>query len=266
MPQITQCPHCRGQLQVRDENLGQTIRCPLCQGLFKIAAPQAPSPPPPPPPPAVEVEVIEPPASPAPLPSPPAPPAPPPAPKPKPSGAARKPAPKPPQQKSQPTPAPAPPKAERPRRPKPPPPPAPPVAAEEESPFAITDGGPPAAAEEENPFAAGGPLAGALGGGPAALSFEEGPPKPHRGTTVLVLGLLGWVLSCCPLLGFILGGAAIAMGSRDLQLMARNRMDRAGKGPTQVGRIFGIVAMVTNTLSLIGWAWRLTVLAIRLSS
>jgi predicted Zn finger-like uncharacterized protein len=226
MPQITQCPHCRGQLQVRDENLGQTIRCPLCNGLFRVAAPQAP------PPPVVNVEVVEPPAPPSP------PPPPPPSPplKPKPSGAVRKPAPK-PSQKARPTPPPAEAEAERPRRRKTPAPPAP--------------------AEEDNPFALGGPLGGAVGGGPAALNFEEGEPKAHRGTTVLVLGLLGWFLSCCPLVGYVLGGAAIQMGNRDLRLMSRNRMDRAGKGLTIAGKILGIVAMVTNTLSLIAWVWQI---------
>lgn len=255
MPQITQCPHCQGQLQVREENLGQTIRCPLCNGLFKIAAPQAP-----PPPPAVEVEVIEPPALPAPPPSPPAAPSPPPAPRPKPSGAARKPAPKPPQKKPQPTPAPPPPKAERPRRPKPPPPPAPPVAAEEENPFALTDAAPPAAAEEENPFAAGGPLAGALGGAPAALNFEGGAAKPHRGNMVLGLGIAGLVLSlCCFPAGFVLGGCATVMGSRDLNLMARRRMDRAGKGPTRAGKILGIVAIVLSVINVPVTVWRVVV-------
>jgi hypothetical protein len=100
-----------------------------------------------------------------------------------------------------------------------------------------------------------------MGGGPAALTFEEGEPKPHRGVLVLVLGLLGWFLSCCPLVGFVLGGSAIRMGNRDLHLMARNRMDRAGKGMTRAGKILGIVAIVTNTLSLIAWVWQLVSLA-----
>jgi predicted Zn finger-like uncharacterized protein len=235
MPQITQCPHCRGQLQVRDENLGQTIRCPLCNGLFKVAAPQAP-------PPVVNVEVIE---TLAPPPPPPPPAAPP---KPKPSSAARKPAPK-PAQKTKPTPASPPAGPQRPRRPKPP----------AEAPA------PPAPAAEESPFALGG-LGGSPATGPAALNFEEGPPKPHRGTTVLVLGLLGWFFSCCPLVGFILGGSALTMGNRDLRLMARNRMDRAGKGLTQAGKILGIVGLVFSTLCLIVWVWQLTVLVMRLGS
>jgi predicted Zn finger-like uncharacterized protein len=241
MPQITQCPHCRGQLQVRDENLGQTIRCPLCNGLFKIAAPAPPpSPPPPPPapPPAVNVEVIEPPA-PAP---PPPPPASPPAPKPKPSGAVRKPASK-PAPKPRPTPGPAPAQAERPRRPKSTPPPA-----------------PPAAVEEENPFALGGPLAGAVGGEPAALNFEEGQAKPHRGNVVLGLGIAGLVFSfCCFPAGYGLGGTALVLGSRDLRLMARRRMDRAGKGPTRVGQILGIVALVVSTINVAVTIWRVVV-------
>jgi hypothetical protein len=274
MPQITQCPHCRRQLQVRDENLGQTIRCPLCNGLFKIAAPQAPSPPPPPPPPpppAVEVEVIEPPVPPSPPPPPPPPMPPPAAPKARPSGAARKPVPKPaakPPQKARPTPAPPPPKDERPRRPKAPPPPA---AVEEENPFAPgngggTEGGPPAA-EEENPFAAGGPLAGALGGGPAAPAVEAGEAKPHRGNMILGLGIAGLVFSlCCFPAGYALGGCATVMGGRDLRLMARRRMDRAGKGPTRTGQILGIVALVLSTINVIVAVWRLLVFINRASA
>jgi hypothetical protein len=228
MPQITQCPHCRGQLQVREENLGQTIRCPLCNGLFKIAAPQAP------PPPVVNVEVIEPPAPPPPPPAPP--------PKPKPSGAASKPATK-PSQKARPTPAQPPAEAERPRRPKTP---APAPA-------------PPAPAAAENPFALGG-LGGSPGAGPAALNFEEGQPQPHRGGMVLALGLAGLVFSlCCFPAGFILGGCSTAMGNRDLHLMARRRMDRTGKGMTRAGKILGIVAIVFSVINLAVTVWRLVV-------
>jgi hypothetical protein len=99
-----------------------------------------------------------------------------------------------------------------------------------------------------------------LGAEPAALTFEEGGPKPHRGNIVLGLGVAGLVLSlCCFPAGFILGGCATVMGSRDLQLMARRRMDRAGKGPTRAGRILGIVAIVFSVINVAVTVWRVVV-------
>jgi hypothetical protein len=122
----------------------------------------------------------------------------------------------------------------------------------------VTDGGggPPAAPEEENPFAVGGPLAGALGGAPAAPGVEAAEAKPHRGNVILGLGIAGLVFSlCCFPAGYALGGCAMVMGGRDLRLMARRRMDRAGQRPTRTGQILGIVALVFSTLNVIGWVW-----------
>jgi hypothetical protein len=99
-----------------------------------------------------------------------------------------------------------------------------------------------------------------MGGGPAALTFEEGEPKPHRGGLVLGLGLAGFVFSlCCFPAGFILGGCAIMMGNRDLHLMARRRMDRAGKGMTRTGKILGVVAIVFSVINVGVTVWRVVV-------
>jgi predicted Zn finger-like uncharacterized protein len=75
--------------------------------------------------------------------------------------------------------------------------------------------------------------------------------RPHRAGTVLTLGILGLVFSCCPLAGWIMGGIAISMANTDLQEMARGRMDRSGQGSTQGGKICGIIAVILATLAFV---------------
>jgi predicted Zn finger-like uncharacterized protein len=58
---------------------------------------------------------------------------------------------------------------------------------------------------------------------------------PHRGTLILVLGILSIVVC-----GF-LGPVAWIMGSNDLRQMRAGRMDPDGKGITNGGRICGII-------------------------
>ena len=72
--------------------------------------------------------------------------------------------------------------------------------------------------------------------------------KPHRGGTVMTLGILGLVFSCIPLAGWILGGIAISMANTDLAQMARRRMDRSGEGSTQTGKICGTIAVILATI------------------
>jgi len=60
--------------------------------------------------------------------------------------------------------------------------------------------------------------------------------RPHRGVTVLVLGILGLVT--CPFLGI----AAWFMGDTDLEEMRAGRMDASGRDMTNAGRICGMVA------------------------
>jgi hypothetical protein len=59
--------------------------------------------------------------------------------------------------------------------------------------------------------------------------------QPHRGTTVLVLGILSLVL--CQLCGIF----AWVMGSRDLREMDAGRMDPEGRGLTQAGKVCGMI-------------------------
>lgn len=80
-------------------------------------------------------------------------------------------------------------------------------------------------------------------------TIEAGPvPQqmaPHRGTLVLVLGILGIV--CC----FICGIIAWVLGSADLREMDIGRMDPSGRGLTQAGKICGIVGVVLAIMQIV---------------
>jgi LSD1 subclass zinc finger protein len=65
----------------------------------------------------------------------------------------------------------------------------------------------------------------------------------HRGVLILLLGLAFFVL-CIPT-----GPFAWWLGNQDLADMRAGRMDRAGEGLTQVGRILGIISTVMMLLS-----------------
>lgn len=60
--------------------------------------------------------------------------------------------------------------------------------------------------------------------------------RPHRGSIILVYGILGLVV--CQFFGI----AAWFMGNTDLNEMALGRMDPSGKDLTKAGRICGMVA------------------------
>lgn len=67
--------------------------------------------------------------------------------------------------------------------------------------------------------------------------------EPHRGVLILVLGILGWVISC-PLLSVI----AWWLGTTDLYAMRDGRMDPSGQGLTQAGQILGMVHTIVSIL------------------
>jgi hypothetical protein len=69
--------------------------------------------------------------------------------------------------------------------------------------------------------------------------------KPHRGTVILVLGILGLVV-CAPL-----AIAAWVMGSKDLKEMDAGTMDPTGRGNTNAGKICGIIGTILMILGLI---------------
>ena len=69
--------------------------------------------------------------------------------------------------------------------------------------------------------------------------------KPHRGTLILVFGILG-IVSCFPL-----GIAAWVMGKRDLKEMDAGIMDPAGRGNTNAGRICGMIGTLLAGIVLV---------------
>ena len=78
--------------------------------------------------------------------------------------------------------------------------------------------------------------------------ISSGGLQPHRGTTVLVLGIVS--LFVC---GIILGPIAWVMGNADLKAMAEGRMDRSGEGNTKAGKICGMIATILHGLFLVLW-------------
>jgi hypothetical protein len=69
--------------------------------------------------------------------------------------------------------------------------------------------------------------------------------QPHRGTLVLVLGILSLVI-CAPL-----GIAAWIMGNGDLKQMDAGTMDPSGRSMTNAGRICGMIACILMVLGII---------------
>jgi len=69
--------------------------------------------------------------------------------------------------------------------------------------------------------------------------------KPHRGTLILVLGILGLVV-CAPL-----AIAAWVMGAGDLKEMDAGTMDPSGRGTTQAGKICGIIGTILFILGIV---------------
>ncbi len=81
-----------------------------------------------------------------------------------------------------------------------------------------------------------------------------GPPgqggyalQPHRGSTVLVLGIIG-VVAC-----LVCGIIAWAMGASDLKAMREGRMDRSGESNTRAGMICGIVSVCLHVVGFVVW-------------
>ena len=69
--------------------------------------------------------------------------------------------------------------------------------------------------------------------------------KPHRGTLILVLGILGIVI-CGPL-----GVVAWILGNSDLKEIDAGAMDPEGRSLTQAGKICGIIASILLIVSIL---------------
>ncbi len=82
-----------------------------------------------------------------------------------------------------------------------------------------------------------------FGGQPLVPEIVAPSYKPHRGTLVLVMGILG--IACCGVFGIV----AWVLGSQDLREIDAGRMDPSGRGLTQAGRIIG---MITTILMIVG--------------
>ena len=69
--------------------------------------------------------------------------------------------------------------------------------------------------------------------------------KPHRGTLILVLGILSLVV-CQPI-----GIAAWVMGANDLKEMDAGTMDPSGRGTTQAGKICGMIGCILMIITVV---------------
>lgn len=76
-------------------------------------------------------------------------------------------------------------------------------------------------------------------------SMSTAPVKAHRGTMLLVFGILG--VLCCVIFAIL----AWVMGSSDLKAMAEGKMDPSGEGLTKAGKILGIIGCVFAILSIL---------------
>ena len=70
--------------------------------------------------------------------------------------------------------------------------------------------------------------------------------KPHRGSLILIFGILSLFGICSPL-----GVAAWIMGNTDLKQMTAGTMDPGGRGITNGGRICGIIGTVLMILAVV---------------
>jgi hypothetical protein len=71
------------------------------------------------------------------------------------------------------------------------------------------------------------------------------PVKAHRGTMILIFGILGII--CCVIFAIL----AWVMGGNDLKAMAAGQMDPSGEGLTKAGKILGIIGCVLGILSIL---------------
>jgi hypothetical protein len=70
--------------------------------------------------------------------------------------------------------------------------------------------------------------------------------KPHRGTLILVLGILGLVFC-----GLFTAIPAWVMGNNDLHQMDAGVMDPSGRSLTNAGKILGIISVALTVLGII---------------
>ena len=81
---------------------------------------------------------------------------------------------------------------------------------------------------------------------PSQFGTAPGGLEPHRGTLILVLGILSLVLC-----SFFTGIPAWIMGKGDLAKIKDGMMDPEGEGSTKAGMICGMICCIINAV-LIG--------------
>ncbi len=69
--------------------------------------------------------------------------------------------------------------------------------------------------------------------------------RPHRGTTILVLGILSII--CCGPLGIF----SWVMGKSDLAAIDSGAMDPSGRQLTNIGMILGIIGLVIFVIAIV---------------
>ena len=76
---------------------------------------------------------------------------------------------------------------------------------------------------------------------PPTSAPATGGLEPHRGTLILVLGILSLVLC-----GFFTGIPAWIMGKGDLKMIRGGAMDPEGEGTTKAGMICGMISCILS--------------------
>jgi len=84
--------------------------------------------------------------------------------------------------------------------------------------------------------------------------------KPHRGTLILVFGILGFVV--CVIFEIV----AWVMGNNDLREMDAGRMDPAGRDTTKAGKICGMISTILGIAAVVIWLIAMLVLGGRAMS
>lgn len=88
---------------------------------------------------------------------------------------------------------------------------------------------------------------------------SQQPLAPHRGVSILVLGIVGLVVGlsgsfCCGVFGIagcICGIIAWVMANNDLRQMDTGVMDPSGRGLAQAGKICGIISVILSIVLFI---------------
>ncbi|MBP7205024.1 MAG: hypothetical protein KBA54_00750 [Candidatus Cloacimonetes bacterium] len=90
-----------------------------------------------------------------------------------------------------------------------------------------------------------GPYTPAPPAAPPQPQYQDLRLEPHRGTLILVFGIIG-LFSCA-----IFAILAWIFGNEDLKKMDSGRMDPAGRENTSAGRVLGIIGVCLNLLGLL---------------